>query len=421
MSRTIVVTIRVTVALVAVLAAPALMASTVVVGPTGCQPALVHFSDIQSAINASPQGGIVLVCPGVYSQQLSIFHPITIKGIDYDGSNMALITMPAGGGSAQIYVQATGVNLSDLTIDGTNNGGICGEGPYGIWYADSSGVINHVAIRNETPTANPGCFDGDGVVVTASSGNATSLTIENSTIHSFQGNGVLASGVNVNVTLKNNTIGGNNPGPAGNGVVYEYGASGKMTDNTIANVIEPVSYPNIDSAGFGILIFCSDGVTVSGNEIADTQVGLYISSGAGCTGGNGNSSTITKNTISQTHVFDAIYVCGNYNLVQKNIINSTSEAAINIDSSCNPGASGAYNNFSGNTVNEACMTALVNPAVFGANTIGSNSAFNDIYDLFYGEIPLTGACGAAPAVRKGNVAPGPNSDSPRLHPSVPSR
>jgi len=110
------------------------MASTVVVGPTNCQPALVHFADIQSAINASPQGGIVLVCAGVYSQQLSIYHPITIKGIDYNGSNMALLTMPPGGEFAQIYVQATGVNLTDLTIDGTNNGGICGEGPYGIWY-----------------------------------------------------------------------------------------------------------------------------------------------------------------------------------------------------------------------------------------------------------------------------------------------
>ena len=426
MSRTTVVTIKIAVALFAALVAPALMASTVVVGPTNCQPAQVHFADIQSAINASPQGGIVLVCAGVYSQQLSIYHPITIKGIDYNGSNMALITMPPGGEFAQIYVQATGVNLSDLTIDGTNNGGICGEGPYGIWYNDSSGLVNHVAIRNETPTANPGCFDGNGVYVTAFSGNATSLTIQNSTIHSFQGNGVFAYGANVNVTLKNNTIGGNNPGPAGNGVFFEYGASGTISGNSIANVVEPVSYPNQFGAGFGIGIQCSDGIVVSGNNIADTQVGIWVFGNSGCTGGHGSANTITKNTISQTHIFDAIYVCGNYNLVQNNTINSTSEAAINIDSSCNPGASGYSNNFTSNTVNEACMTALVNPALFGANTIGSNSAYNDVYDVFYGVIPLAGGtCGAAPALRHGNAsvngAPGLNFDSPRFHPPLPSR
>lgn len=375
-----------------------LLASTeVAVGPATCQPALVHFSTIQAAINASPQGGTVLVCPGVYQEQISIFHPITIKGIDNNGSNFALITMPPGGESAQVFVQATGVNLSDLTIDGTNNGGVCGEGPYGIWYNDSSGTINHVAVRNETPTSNPSCFDGDGVVVTAASGNATSLTIENSTIHSFQGNGVLAQGVNVNVTLKNNTIGGNNPGPAGNGVFFTSGASGTITGNSIANVVEAVSYPNQFSAGFGIGIQCSDGLIVSGNNIADTQVGIWIYGTSSCTGGSGNSNTISRNTISQTHIFDAIYVCGNYNLVQNNTINGTSEGAINIDNSCNPGTAGYFNNFSSNTVNEACMTALVNPALAGQNTIGSNNAFNDINDLFSGSIPVAaGTCSAAP-------------------------
>lgn len=374
-----------------------LFASTVAVGPGTCQPALVHFSTIQAAINASPQGGTILVCPGVYQEQISIYHPLTIKGIDNNGSNFARITMPPGGEFAQVFVQATGVYLSDLTIDGTNNGGACGQGPYGIWYNDSSGVINEVAIRNETPTGNPTCSDGNGILVTASSGNATSLTVENSSIHAFGGNGVIASGVNVNVTLKNNTIGGNNPGPASNGVAYVGGASGTMSGNSIANVIEAVSYPNEGGAGFGILIECSDGVIVSGNNIADTQVGIWIGEFGTCTGGYGNANTITRNTISQTHIFDAIYVCGNYNLVQNNTINSTSEGAINIDSSCNPGGSGYSNTFSSNTVNEACMTALVNPTLAGQNTIGSNRSFNDIYDLFYGSIPLTaGTCTGAP-------------------------
>lgn len=100
-------------------------ASSVSVG--NCLPALPHFSTIQAAINASAQGGTVLVCPGVYQEQISIFHPLTLKGVDVGGSNMAVITMPAGGVGTQVYVQATGVYISDLVIDGSNNGAsFCG-------------------------------------------------------------------------------------------------------------------------------------------------------------------------------------------------------------------------------------------------------------------------------------------------------
>lgn len=127
-----------------------LSASSVAVGT--CEPALPHFTTIQAAINASALGGTVLVCPGTYPEQISIYHPLTLKGVDNNGSNLALITMPAGGTGDQVYVQATNVNISDLTIDGSNNGAtVCGQGPNGIVYWLSSGTINHVAVRNEFP------------------------------------------------------------------------------------------------------------------------------------------------------------------------------------------------------------------------------------------------------------------------------
>jgi pectin methylesterase-like acyl-CoA thioesterase len=72
-----------------------LAASSVVVGT--CEPALPHFSTIQAAINASALGGTVLVCPGTYPEQISIYHPLTLRGVDNNGSDLALITMPPGG------------------------------------------------------------------------------------------------------------------------------------------------------------------------------------------------------------------------------------------------------------------------------------------------------------------------------------
>jgi hypothetical protein len=381
-----------------------LWASTVVVGT--CEPAYPHFTTIQAAINASPLGGTVVVCPGTYAEQLSIYQPLTLKGVDNAGSNMALITMPSGAIGNQIYVQATDVNISDLTIDGSNNGvTVCGDGPEGIVYNLSSGTINHVAVRNEVPSG-PGltdCVDGNGIIVETNNTGASNVTIENTSIHGFQANGIEVYGRGASATIKGNSLGGNVPGPSGNGIALWFGGTGTVTDNSIINVIEPISFPNFFNAGYGIIVQCSQGVTISGNTIGDTQAGIVVSSWY-CTSesGNGDGNTILKNTVSQTHIFDAVYVCGNFNLVKSNAIDSTSEAAIRFDDSCNTGISGFNNTFSGNTVNEACTTSLVDPAVVGSNTIGSNSTYNVAYDQLIGDVLSAGFCSGAgaPAVVK---------------------
>jgi hypothetical protein len=186
-------------------------------------------------------------------------------------------------------------------------------------------------------------------------------------------------------------------------------------------VNEPVSFPNIFGAGFGILVECSQGVTISGNTIGDTQVGMFVDSNSFCTTGNGDANTIIKNTISQTHIFDAIYVCGNYNLVQNNTINSTSEAAIRLDDTCNPGVSGFFNNFSSNTVNEACTTSLVDPNVSGANTIGSNISYSVPFDTLSGTVLPAGFCSYAgsPAIPVHEVRGGSGGRQRLVPPSSP--
>ena len=384
--------------------AQSLAVATVVVGT--CLPAYPHFVTIQSAINASPLGGTVLVCPGVYPEKLSIFHPLTLKGVDSGGSNLALITMPAGGIGAQIYVQATNVNISDLTIDGSNNGATnCGQGPNGIYYFLSSGIINHVAVRNEIPSGPglQGCFDGDGIFVGTDNQGASNVTIQNSSIHAFQRNGIEANARGTSVNVLKNSIGGNTVGPAGNGIALWFGASGNVSNNSIINVLEPVSYPSRFAAGFGIIVQCSQGVTVSGNTIGDTQLAIDVESSF-CNGqtGNADGNTILRNSISQTHIFDAVYVCGNYNLVESNVINSTSEAAVRFDDGCNsPGVSGFFNSFIGNTVNEACTTALIDPIVAGSNTIGSNNTYSVFFDQLSGTTLTGGFCSTSIAPASG--------------------
>ncbi len=318
-------------------------------------------------------------------------------------------------------MQATNVNISDLTIDGSNNGATnCGQGPNGIQYFLSSGTINHVVVRNEIPSGAglQVCNDGDGIYVATDNFGASNVTIENSSIHAFQRNGIEATARGTSVKIQKNSIGGNTVGPAGNGIAIWFGASGTVTGNSIINVLEPVSFPNVGGGGFGVIVQCSQGVTMSGNTIGDTQVGIFIDT-AFCSSstGNGDANTISKNTISQTHIFDAVYVCGNYNLVQGNIINSTSEAAIRLDDSCNPGVSGFFNTFASNTVNEACTTSLVDPAVAGFNTIGSNTSYNVSFDQLSGTVLPAGFCSASGAPASPVHSAGLGSSGRRVPPT----
>jgi hypothetical protein len=116
-------------------------------------------------------------------------------------------------------------------------------------------------VRNEIPSGAglQGCFDGDGIYVTTNNAGASNVIIENSSIHAFQRNGIEANARGTSVTITKNSIGGNTVGPAGNGIAIWFGASGTITGNSLINVLEPVSFPNLGGAGFGIIVQCSQG------------------------------------------------------------------------------------------------------------------------------------------------------------------
>jgi pectin methylesterase-like acyl-CoA thioesterase len=50
------------------------------------------FATIGAAITASPAGATILVCPGIYPEQLTINKPLTIEGIQSGNNDAAIIT-----------------------------------------------------------------------------------------------------------------------------------------------------------------------------------------------------------------------------------------------------------------------------------------------------------------------------------------
>jgi hypothetical protein len=195
------------------------------------------------------------------------------------------------------------------------------------------------------------------------------VTVQNSNFRNYGREGIYANQVGMTVHILNNSLAGvEGAHHSGNAIALNGGATGTVTGNTIANEnwVDNV-FPDFGGAAWGVLIGCTSGATVSGNTITDTQAGIVLN----CATSNNN--VISGNKIFNTKGYDAIYVAGNNNLVQKNTIMGAGEAGVHIDSSR---GGGLNNTITNNTITEACAGILTSPGL--TNTIKPNT-FSGVY------------------------------------------
>jgi nitrous oxidase accessory protein NosD len=367
-----------------------LMAASVQVGT--CRRGLLTFSTIQSAVNASPAGTTVLICPGTYPEQVVINKALTLRGVQSGTSNAAVVVAPPGGivqnttslatGSpiaAQILVTGTtNVSISNLTIDGVDNGissgGCTPLNLIGLYYQNASGEVNRVAAVNQALTGSSiGCQVGLAIFVESGNGGTSTVVVSNSHVQNYQKNGITANELGTSVTISRNTVVGQGPTPgaAENSIQIGFGAKGKISFNiAIDDIWAPDTISDSADAASGILVFASPGVTVSRNTVGNTQFGIAFISDP--LSGPADGGTIIGNKVSATHIFDGIKLCSSSNTVHGNTVNGSDEAAIHMDSACGPVTN---NVVSGNTVNDACAGIMVGAAA-GSNSIGINEFLN---------------------------------------------
>jgi hypothetical protein len=142
------------------------VAATVEVGT--CKNGLPQFPTIQAAVTAASAGATVLVCPGIYPEQVTIDKTLTLQGVALSTASGATISAPRGGIvantnslatgqaiAAQVLVQnATDVDIHNLTVDGSNNGILaCSPAFIGIIYQNASGTISHDVVLNQALSA----------------------------------------------------------------------------------------------------------------------------------------------------------------------------------------------------------------------------------------------------------------------------
>ena len=370
-----------------------LSASAVVVGT--CKN-LVQFTTIQAAINAVPASSTVNICPGVYAEQISINKSITLIGVAFGTSDAAVIVPPAGGLSSNATSLATSnaiaahiwvlgpatVNLTNLVVDSLGNG-LSGCGPptlVGILYQNASGIVNHVATRNqwigssETDTGSNGCQNGLGIFVQSGGGGTSLVNVLASSVHDYQKNGITGNEAGTTLNVSNSDIVGQGAtnGAAENGIQLGFGAAGTLTGNlVIDHVWAPDTISDPGDAAAGILLFdaSSGHATVKSNTVGNAQYGIAIVSD---TSGQGDTATVTMNKVFGTRIFDGIDACSNGNIIQSNTIMNSSESAIHLDVSCS--ATGNGNSVTSNTMIDACTGVLVDSGTSG-NVITPNTFF----------------------------------------------
>jgi Right handed beta helix region len=371
--------------LIAGLQGQKLLASDVAVGPVDCLPNLVHYPTIQHAVNAVSPGTTVNVCPGVYHQQVLIGKSLTLQGVANGNAAAAVIYPPltglkvnytdfqGGHYAAQLAViGAADVIIRNVTVDGSNNLLPCSN-PLtlfqSILFSNASGTVSHVVTRNQYfPTA-PTCNTGNGIVVTNDPIVGTSdVTIENSSIHDFQGGGIFAYFPGATVKIIDNFISnaGNTNSFPSNGIEIADEAAATISGNTITGLLTTDGF--YTSTGFFTFQGATGAITFTDNSVSDTlgAIAIVLADGAIVTSNKSSNSLIGHGT-------EAVYVCANNTSVTKNTISYSNPTAVFLDNSCGSATTG--NVVTSNTINEACIALQTTPGVVG-NTLDPNNIVN---------------------------------------------
>lgn len=338
-----------------------------------------QYTSIQAAVNAAPNGAVILVCPGTYPEEVRVAKPLTIRGIRVGNENLALIMPPVAvanttsfGGTptaAIVLVEKTsGVTLDNLTVDGASNvlGG-CGVNIVGIYYRNASGKVVNAAVRNIRlfPDALLGCQTGLGIYAQAGIEpgvpRRARLDVLNSSVHDYQKNGITADAAGTELTAVGNAVTGLGPTPAiaQNGFQVSRGAKGRLESNSVINHIYSLclTTTNCGAVSTNILTFETSRVKILKNNLGKAQVNVYL---------DGSNNDVTNNTIFDTDVFDGVFIFGDNNKVTANSIFNSDEAAVWI--------TGNNNHINGNTFNEAPI------GVFNDGT-GNNINGNKYYNI----------------------------------------
>ena len=248
------------------------------------------YSSIGAPVSRAVAGETVEAFAGTYEEQVAITtDDLTLVGAS---SGSTTIQSPSGAlqsiGSLQPVLgvnEAIGVTIRNLTVDGNGQGDAQGGGFAGIGFSDAGGTVEDVTVTGVRNDPLSGAQRGTGIRAENEDGAARSVTITNTTVQDFQKNGITLQGAGLTVDVSGNTVTGAGPITeiAQNGIEVDDGAEGTIASNQITDI----SYTGTPGNDFVASAIIPNGaLSVTGNTVQNSQVGIFALSAADATFAN---------------------------------------------------------------------------------------------------------------------------------------
>jgi len=270
-----------------------------------CGTRQLPFQSIQTAMNSLPEGGTVLVGPGVYPEGLVITKPVIVRGIcasrvTVSGAEPVLDRDLSKFGHAGVIITGTsGVEVSGLSVMTANAGIIIDDatdvlladlelaGSVGVAFYigdESSATASRMWIHDTAGGKGPG-LDGIGLWVEG----GAKLSIEESLCESARGAAAYVTGADTQLVADGIALRGtesNQSGFGGYGVRAKSNAKVHL-DRTLL----------IGNRTAGIIASLNARTQVSGSVIRGTQASPSSSAGVGLSVSNGGEISISGSHI----------------------------------------------------------------------------------------------------------------------------
>jgi large repetitive protein len=247
---------------------------------------------ISAAVAATASGGNVYICPGTWTDNVTVSTPMTIEGAGqgstivepYYSSPTGYGDTPAASGTAfdstVFLVQADNVTIQGLTIDGSSPTAVTTPSP---WIPGSGCDTMYATYGEDGGCAGVTINAGAGIDTGNVSPGITGMSVQDVTVENIYSVGISDRSISGSFNFSHDTI--TNAGGEGQGI-FTYESNGTISDDTFDWTATAIQ------SNWGA-------ITVTGNTIDNSNEGVFLGNiGEPAGQAAGGSSTVSGNSVT---------------------------------------------------------------------------------------------------------------------------